>query len=133
MPMTKKEFKEILYLDHLINSKIRLLEDLRHSRLQVKSLQFKTDVVKESHVKNHQEDIIIRIIDLEKEITKDIDKLIDEKKRAKSVIDRLDGPYKLVMSMRYLECMKWEEIAYRLDYSIQAVYKIHGQALKRVE
>ena len=131
--MTKKEFKEILYLDHLINSKIRLLEDLRHSRLQVKSLQFKTDVVKESHVKNHQEDIIIRIIDLEKEITKDIDKLIDEKKRAKSVIDRLDGPYKLVMSMRYLECMKWEEIAYRLDYSIQAVYKIHGQALKRVE
>ena len=131
--MTKKEFKEILYLDHLINSKIRLLENLRHSRLQVKSLQFKTDVVKESHVKNHQEDIIIRIIDLEKEITKDIDKLIDEKKRAKSVIDRLDGPYKLVMSMRYLECMKWEEIAYRLDYSIQAVYKIHGQALKRVE
>lgn len=133
MPMTKKEFKEILYLDHLINSKIRLLENLRHSRLQVKSLQFKTDVVKESHVKNHQEDIIIRIIDLEKEITKDIDKLINEKKRAKSVIDRLDGPYKLVMSMRYLECMKWEEIAYRLDYSIQAVYKIHGQALKRVE
>ncbi|MFR7349473.1 DUF1492 domain-containing protein [Peptoniphilus sp.] len=131
--MTKKEFKEILYLDHLINSKIRLLENLRHSRLQVKSLQFKTDVVKESHVKNHQEDIIIRIIDLEKEITKDIDKLINEKKRAKSVIDRLDGPYKLVMSMRYLECMKWEDIAYRLDYSIQAVYKIHGQALKRVE
>lgn len=131
--MTKKEFKEILYLDHLINSKIRLLENLRHSRLQVKSLQFKTDVVKESHVKNHQEDIIIRIIDLEKEITKDIDKLINEKKRAKSVIDGLDGPYKLVMSMRYLECMKWEEIAYRLDYSIQAVYKIHGQALKRVE
>lgn len=131
--MTKKEFKEILYLDHLINSKIRLLENLRHSRLQVKSLQFKTDVVKESHVKNHQEDIIIRIIDLEKEITKDIDRLINEKKRAKSVIDRLDGPYKLVMSMRYLECMKWEEIAYRLDYSIQAVYKIHGQALKRVE
>ncbi len=131
--MTKKEFKEILYLDHLINSKIRLLENLRHSRLQVKSLQFKTDVVKEFHVKNHQEDIIIRIIDLEKEITKDIDKLIDEKKRAKSVIDTLDGPYKLVMSMRYLECMKWEEIAYRLDYSIQAVYKIHGQALKRVE
>ena len=109
------------------------MENLRHSRLQVKSLQFKTDVVKESHVKNHQEDIIIRIIDLEKEITKDIDKLINEKKRAKSVIDRLDGPYKLVMSMRYLECMKWEEIAYRLDYSIQAVYKIHGQALKRVE
>ena len=131
--MTKKEFREIIYLDHLINSKLRLLESLKSNRLQVKSMQLKADVVQVSKQGNRQEDLIIRILDLEKEITKDIDKLIDEKKRAKAVIDELDGPYRLVMTMRYLECMKWEEIAYRLEYSIQAVYKIHGQALKRVE
>lgn len=131
--MTKKEFREIIYLDHLINSKLRLLDNLKSSRLQVKGMQIKSDVVQVSKQGNKQEDLIIRILDLEKEITKDIDKLIREKQRAKTVIDRLDGPYKVVMTMRYLECMKWEEIAYRLDYSIQAVYKIHGQALKRVE
>lgn len=131
--MTKKEFREIIYLDHLINSKIRLLDNLKFNRLQVKSMQLKTDVVQESRNGNRQEDLIIRIMDLEKEITKDIDDLIKEKQRAKLVIDKLDGPYRLVMSMRYLECMKWEEIAYRIGYSIQAVYKIHGQALKRVE
>lgn len=131
--MTKKEFREIIYLDHLINSKLRLLESLKSNRLQVKSMQLKADVVQVSKQGNRQEDLIIRILDLEKETTKDIDKLIDEKKRAKAVIDELDGPYRLVMTMRYLECMKWEEIAYRLEYSIQAVYKIHGQALKRVE
>lgn len=131
--MTKKEFREIIYLDHLINSKRRLLDNLKSSRLQVKGMQIKSDVVQVSKQGNKQEDLIIRILDLEKEITKDIDKLIREKQRAKTVIDRLDGPYKVVMTMRYLECMKWEEIAYRLDYSIQAVYKIHGQALKRVE
>lgn len=131
--MTKKEFREIIYLDHLINSKIRLLDNLKFNRLQVKSMQLKTDVVQVSKQGNKQEDLIIRILDLEKEITKDIDNLICEKKKAKTVIDKLDGPYKVIMSMRYLECMKWEEIAYRLDYSIQAVYKIHGQALKRVE
>ena len=133
MLMTKKEFREIIYLDHLINSKIRLLDNLKFNRLQVKSMQIKTDVVQESRNGNRQEDLIIRIMDLEKEITKDIDSLICEKKKAKTVIDKLDGPYRLVMSMRYLECMKWEEIAYRIGYSIQAVYKIHGQALKRVE
>lgn len=133
VPMTKKEFREIIYLDHLINSKLRLLDSLKSSRLQVKGMQIKSDVVQVSKQGNRQEDLIIRILDLEKEITKDIDKLIDEKKRAKAVIDELDGPYRLVMTMRYLECMKWEEIAYRLEYSIQAVYKIHGQALKRVE
>ena len=131
--MTKKEFREIIYLDHLINSKLRLLDNLKSSRLQVKGMQIKSDVVQVSKQGNRQEDLIIRILDLEKEITKDIDKLIREKQRAKTVIDKLDGPYKVVMTMRYLECMKWEEIAYRLDYSIQAVYKIHGQALKRVE
>ena len=131
--MTKREFREIIYLDHLINSKIRLLDNLKFNRLQVKSMQIKTDVVQESRNGNRQEDLIIRIMDLEKEITKDIDSLICEKKKAKTVIDRLDGPYKVVMTMRYLECMKWEEIAYRIGYSIQAVYKIHGQALKRVE
>lgn len=133
MAMTKKEFREIIYLDHLINSKLRLLDNLKSSRLQVKGMQIKSDVVQVSKQGNKQEDLIIRILDLEKEITKDIDSLIREKQRAKTVIDKLDGPYKVIMSMRYLECMKWEEIAYRLDYSIQAVYKIHGQALKRVE
>lgn len=131
--MTKKEFREIIYLDHLINSKLRLLDSLKSNRLQVKGMQIKSDVVQVSKQGNRQEDLIIKIIDLEKEITKDIDNLICEKKKAKSVIDKLDGPYRLVMSMRYLECMKWEEIAYRIGYSIQAVYKIHGQALKRVE
>lgn len=133
VPMTKKEFREIIYLDHLINSKLRLLDNLKSSRLQVKGMQIKSDVVQVSKQGNKQEDLIIRILDLEKEITKDINKLIREKKKAKTIIDKLDGPYKVVMTMRYLECMKWEEIAYRLDYSIQAVYKIHGQALKRVE
>lgn len=131
--MTKKEFREIIYLDHLINSKLRLLESLKSNRLQVKGMQIKSDVVQVSKQVNRQEDLIIKILDLEKEITKDIDNLICEKKKAKTVIDKLDGPYKVIMSMRYLECMKWGEIAYRLDYSIQAVYKIHGQALKRVE
>ena len=131
--MTKKEFREIIYLDHLINSKLRLLDSLKSNRLQVKGMQIKADVVQVSKQGNRQEDLIIRILDLEKEITKDIDSLIREKQRAKSVIDKLDGPYKVVMTMRYLECMKWEEIAYRIGYSIQAVYKIHGQALKRVE
>ena len=131
--MTKKEFREIIYLDHLINSKLRLLDNLKFNRLQVKSMQLKADVVQVSKQGNRQEDLIIRILDLEKEVTKDIDNLIMKKKRAKTVIDKLDEPYKVIMTMRYLECVKWEEIAYRLEYSIQAVYKIHGQALKRVE
>lgn len=131
--MNKEELREIIYLDDLINSKLRQIENLRASRFSIGSMSFKPDKVQKTDFRNHQEELIVKLIDLESDITKDIDKLVDMKTLAKISIDKLNGPYRLVMSMRYLECMKWKEIAYRLNYSVQAVYKIHGQALKMVE
>ena len=131
--MNKEELREIIYLDDLINSKLRQIENLRASRFSIGSMSFKPDKVQKTDFKNHQEELIVKLIDLEDDITKDIDRLVDMKTLAKISIDKLNGPYRLVMSMRYLECMKWKEIAYRLNYSVQAVYKIHGQALKMVE
>lgn len=131
--MNKEELREIIYLDDLINSKLRQIENLRASRFSIGSMSFKPDKVQKTDFRNHQEELIVKLIDLENDITKDIDRLVDMKTLAKISIDKLNGPYRLVMSMRYLECMKWKEIAYRLNYSVQAVYKIHGQALKMVE
>ena len=131
--MNKEELREIIYLDDLINSKLRQIENLRASRFSIGSISFKPDKVQKTDFRNHQEELIVKLIDLEDDITKDIDRLVDMKTLAKISIDKLNGPYRLVMSMRYLECMKWKEIAYRLNYSVQAVYKIHGQALKMVE
>ena len=131
--MNKEELREIIYLDDLINSKLRQIENLRASRFSIGSMSFKPDKVQKTDFRNHQEELIVKLIDLEDDITKDIDRLVDMKTLAKLSIDKLNGPYRLVMSMRYLECMKWKEIAYRLNYSVQAVYKIHGQALKMVE
>ena len=130
--MDKNEWKEILVLDHMINSKCRLLSQLKQKQSFVKSLQSNTDRV-QSSPKNCQEEVIVRILDLELDITRDIDCLIDKKWKAKKEIDRLSGIHKVVMSMRYLECMRWEKIAHQLHYSIQAVYKIHGQALIRLK
>lgn len=131
--MNKEELREIIYLDDLINSKLRQIENLRASRFSIGSMSFKPDKVQKTDFRNHQEELIVKLIDLEDDITKDIDRLVDMKTLAKISIDKLNGPYRLVMSMRYLDCMKWKEIAYRLNYSVQAVYKIHGQALKMVE
>ena len=72
-------------------------------------------------------------MDFEEEITRSIDRLIDLKQEASKVIDQIDGVYGTVLEMRYLECMRWEEIAYRLNYSIQHVYRLHGQALLKLK
>jgi hypothetical protein len=37
-----------------------------------------------------------------------------------------------LLHMRYIECMRWEEIAVDMNYDIRWVYRLHGQALVKV-
>lgn len=133
--MTKDELKNIIYLDERINSKLRQLDNLKEMRGSISAIDYTKDNVQCSPT-NQLENSVIKIIELENEIDNDIDKLVDKKNEARILINSLEGIEGTVLEMRYLECMKWEEVAYRLNYSIQAIYKIHGQALqyiKRVE
>ncbi len=131
--MTKKELKEIIYLDKLINSKLRQLDELKSRRYSVGGFNVGDDIHSPGvKAGGPQENLIVKIVELEEEITRDIDLLIDKKIRAREAIEKLDGVYKLVLSMRYLERMSWERIAMELNYSLRAVYKIHGQALLKL-
>lgn len=38
-----------------------------------------------------------------------------------------------LLHMRYIECLTWEEIAVDLHYDIRWVYRLHGQALVKVQ
>lgn len=131
MIITKAELKDIIYLDRLINSKLRLLDSLKSNRVCVGSMHPKRERVQESKY-NRQEELIIKILDLEDEIKQDIEELIARKFKIKSAIDKLHGTQKLVMSMRYLECMSWDEISEKLNYSSRATFKIHTDALAKL-
>ncbi|WP_028504141.1 DUF1492 domain-containing protein [Ruminococcus albus] len=37
-----------------------------------------------------------------------------------------------ILEMRYLNCMKWDEIAARINYSERQVLRLHGIALKKI-
>lgn len=39
---------------------------------------------------------------------------------------------KLVLAMRYIDKMEWEEIAEKVGYSVQSVYRLHGEALLKL-
>lgn len=79
------------------------------------------------------EETIVKIVDLEREINRDIDALVDLKAEARKVISKLDNPeQQLILEMRYLCYKSWAEIAEDLSFSESNVYKIHGEALKRI-
>ncbi len=130
--MTKTELKKIIYLDMIINSKIKQLENLRAKRFSITGPMLRDDYTPAPKFGggSKEENLVIKILDFEAEINKDIDRLIDLKRRAKREIDKLDEPYCAVLTMRYLEGLKWDKIADRMGYSLRAVYRIHGIALE---
>lgn len=130
--MDKNELKKIITLDDRINSKIRQLEDIRCTMESVRGIDYSKDNVQTDPV-NAIENTIIKIMEYENCITEDIDRLVDMKEKARKKINKVEGTHGTILEMRYLECMRWEEIAYRLKYGIRHVHKLHGGALEELK
>ena len=82
---------------------------------------------------SRMEDAIIKIIDLESEINKDMMKLVELKKdiirRVKAVES---AELQTILELRYLSYMRWEEIAIELGYGIDNVFRLHRNALDEI-
>lgn len=128
--MTKEELKSILYLDQLINSKLRQLEQLKAYRARLPSGASDAGPV-QSGLSDPTASTAVKIATLDQSIVDDIDHLVILKGRARKLFCRLDNnlQLKLIMELRYLECLDWCSVAKRAGYNPRHVYKLHGQAL----
>lgn len=128
--MTKEELKSILYLDQLINSKLRQLEQLKAFRARLPAGSSDTGPV-QSGLSDPTASMATKIMDMDRAINCEIDRLVDLKESARVLFCKLDGDLrlKLIMELRYLECLDWQGVAARSGYNSRHVYKLHGQAL----
>lgn len=129
--MNKHKLKDIIYLNDRIDSKLRQLNELRFTMEGIKGIDYSRDKIQTAPTSS-VENTIIKIVDYEQAINQDIDKLIDMKDKARKEINKVKGQCGTVLEMRYLECMRWEEIAYRLHYSIRRIYQLHGEGLAKI-
>ena len=75
-------------------------------------------------------DAVCKIIDLQNEINRDIDRLVDLKREIVSVIKSVeDTEYQILLEKRYLCFHTWEQIAVDMHYSGKWVQKLHDRAL----
>ena len=131
--MNAKEYlSQAMYIDQRIDSKLEQIMKLRESA--TKATATLSDMPRpDSPNVQSMEETIVKIVDLEREINRDIDALVDLKAEARKVISKLDNPeQQLILEMRYLCYKSWAEIAEDLSFSESNVYKIHGEALKRI-
>ena len=129
--MIKDELKEIIDIDCRIESKLRQIERLRNKVNYAKSFDYTRDKIQSTKT-NSQEDLIIKIVDLEHSINNDIDALVDRKEAVRTVVNNILGKKGTVLEMRYLESLNWDDIANRLNMSIQSVYRLHNEALEEL-
>ena len=131
--MTNKEFLSIaFYLERQIKSKENQLQYLRSHVIYVTPsiLDMPNCSVTE---KSRKEKTLLKIMELEDYINKEIIKLIGLKKEIESAIKAINNiSCETILEMRYLEYLSWSDIAIRLNVSQNHVYYLHRKALRLV-
>lgn len=119
-------------LDQRINSKIEQVRSLND--LATKCTSTITGMPgNPNRGKDSIGDIIAKIVDLQEEINRDIDALVDLKAEIYSVVQSIENvECRTLLELRYLSFMRWEEIAVQLNYGMENVYRLHRKALNLV-
>ena len=131
--MNAKEYlSQAMYIDQRINSKLEQVTRLRENVTNCTATL--SDMPRpDSPNKQRMEETICKIVDLEREINADIDRLVDLKAEARKAINAVTDPdQQLILELRYLCYKPWLEIAETIGYSEATVYRLHGEALKNI-
>ena len=116
--MTAKEYLGQAYrLDQRINSKLQQVDSLR-SLTQKITASYDGEVV--SHTRNvtSLQDTIIRLMEAEEELNRQIDELVDLKMDIARLIDQVHNEiFRLILEKRYLCFLQWDQIAAEMHYS----------------
>lgn len=125
----KQELKNIKYLDFKIKSEIKELEKLKIYEDILKGIDYRMDKVQNSNTSDIS-DTIVKIVDLEENIKKNISILVEKKNKLKSQITILEPTMCKIMYLRYFEYLSWSEISSQIYYSEGYIKKLHGIALE---
>lgn len=128
--MTAKEYLSQAHrLDQRIDAKIAQVASLND--LATKCSATLTGMPRNpNHGSSTMADAVCKIIDLQDEINRDIDRLVDLKREIVSIIKSVeDTEYQILLEKRYLCFHTWEQIAVDMHYSGKWVQKLHDRAL----
>ena len=127
---TKTYLSQARYLDMRIKSKLQQIDSLNELATNCSSVL--TGMPRNpSPSTSCMADAICKIIDLQNEINRDIDTLVDLKKEIMGVIKAVVNPeHQTLLEKRYLCFLSWEKIAVDMGYDLRYTHKLHIRALE---
>ena len=129
----KAYLRKIELLDANINNRIC---DLQSLKSLVTKITATISPVCVSGTGNHDRlgDSVAKIIELQDEINRKIDKFVNLKREVSDLLEQIEDPDQVkVLHKRYFEYKPWEQIACEMNYSFRNVCYIHGKALQALE
>lgn len=131
--MTAKEYlSQAFWVDVGIGSKLDQLERLNALATRA-TTTFSQTPVSGTRNPHRTEDVVIKIIMLEDKLKEDMNRLVELKADITKAIEGVDvKEYRILLEKRYLSFMKWEDIAFDMHCSLRTIYRMHGEALKKV-
>lgn len=129
--MTAKEYlRQIGTLDAKINRRMKQVEELKALATSTGSLT-PGDKVQSSPSGDKMSSTVIKWIDMEHEVTRMIDELVDLKNQIIGEIHQLDDQrYIKILEMRYIDQETFEQIAVTMHMDIRHIFRLHGYALQ---
>lgn len=126
--------KEYLSQYSSLDREIHILQE------QVKDLEEKAESI--SHMSGSSNSsafdkigkTVARLVDTKNEIISMIDNLLALKKEIEGVIAELENPkYSQILTLRYINGKKWENIAQIMHMDLRWVHRLHGRALQKIQ
>lgn len=131
--MTAKEYLRQAYIiDRRLKLDTERLSAAR-SALYGKAARYDSDGSKPVPRGNVTENAVLRVMELEERLTKEIDELTEKRREIERAVNAVpDEVQREVLTRRYLLYQKWEDIAREMGYTKRRIFQIHGNALKNI-
>ena len=133
--MTAKQYlRKMFYFYRTIIAKQKQIEELRLLAESTGAIRYDKDrVITSLPQAAGYEDKVAALVDMEHKLLEDIQELTEMYNEGWKLIDSLEDPMdRLILVMRYINHMRWEEIALELNYSVDRIYYRHRHALKKI-
>ena len=128
--MTAKDFLQVIYKRRCGLQSVREhIEELQASAGGISAIRYDKDRVQVSP-EDHMSEAVARMIEAEEEygrLVVEYHKAVIQ--RTKMIQAMPDPRYVALLTHRYIDCLRFEEIAYRMNYSWKHVLRLHGEAL----
>ena len=129
----KDELKKIPIYDAQINEKIEELARLKSLATKVTTV-LSGETVSRSRSTDQMSASVIKIVELQEEISNLIDLYCEKKRYFSRIIDKLEKPEQIkVLYGYYFHGKSFEDMAHDLGYTRRNICYIHGAALQGVE